>query len=390
MQQRLEKYLQLCGNMFLPCFLFVIGLFTYLWSSNLTFDDGLLYHKIFLICNALLLLIFINFNHGRIAFLSAGIFIVYLLINYLKKQNGIAMLNISLFNNLVVLLPFNLMVFYLIPPRRFLEKKSFIYLLLLTIEYIVVEFLTRYDIAVSWIVYDINITALLAFLLLILLALFRSVSSGNIYDYSMLFAFIAVGLGCYLAANPIGLSLFFGVASVIFLTMMVYTLIYHYFYDEVTGLYSRKSYLRHAQNLPPKYSLGIIKIDSFDGLRKGLTVRQKNELITLVIELLQNNLAEDAVLYYYSEAEFVIIREKHDMKEMYAELENVRRIIATADFALYKHPVPVKITVSGGVAEKKRVDNNAEVVFARAEKAMNETLKFSGNIISPVPRSARH
>ena len=160
MQQRLEKYLQLCGNMFLPCFLFVVGLFTYLWSSDLGYNDGLLFHKMFLGCNIVLLLIFINFNQGQTAFMSGSFFIAYILINYLKKQNGAAFADTSLFNNLIVLLPLNLIVFYLFPPRRFLEKKSFTYLVLITVEYIIVEFLSRNDIAVFWRFYDINIAKL--------------------------------------------------------------------------------------------------------------------------------------------------------------------------------------------------------------------------------------
>lgn len=389
MQQKLERYIQLCGNMLLPCFLFVVGLFTYLWSSNLDYDDGIIFHRIFFLANIILLLIYVNFNQGKTAFSALTIFGVYVIINHLKRQYGALMTETIYYQNMLLSVPLNLLLFYLNPPRRFVEKKSVFYLLFIALEITIIELLSRCNIVLSWHFGGINITMTVAFSILLITVFVQAVRFGKLYDYSLFFSFCALGFGLYFSNNPVGLSLFFAVSLLIMLFMIVYDIFYKYYYDEITGLHNRVSYLKDSRNLPPKYSLGVIKIDGFDGLRKGLNIRQRNELVVLISDIIQEHISENATLYCYDEDQFLEVCEKLNFKEIHDEFEAVRRHIAATEFLLNNHPVPIKVTISGGVAEKKRTDLNAEAVLARAFKSMHETLKFSGNVISPVLRKER-
>jgi len=389
MQQRLENYLQLCGNMLLPCVLFVIGLFTYLWSSSLGYDNGVVFHYLFLAANALLLLAFINFNQGRLLFFTIVIFVAYMAINYLRHCYGINMVDSLIYSNVITLLPLNLCLFYLKPARHFIEKKSFIYLLIIALEYAVIENLSHHNVGMAWRFYGINIIAIAAFIPILLISFIRSVAQGNLFDYGMFFAALSTALGICYSTDAVGFSLFFLLSVTIIMVIFFWQLVYRYYFNEITGLYNLISYRRHSRNFPPKYSLGIISIDGFEGLRRGLTIRQRHELVILTINAIQQHLTEDMTIYQIDDAKFIIICEKMNLKETRHNLEDIRRHIAGLEFLLHRHPVTIKITISGGVAEKKRTDTGVKEVYARAEKSMNDTLKFSGNIISPVPRSER-
>lgn len=389
MQQKLERYFQLCGNMLLPCFLFMLGLFTYLWSSSLNYDTAVVFHYSFLVVNLILLLLFINFNQGRVMFFTLAVFLSDIAINCLKKKYGLDMTETAWYHNIVFLLPLNLLFFYFFPPRRFIEKRSIIYLVVMSVEYMIVEYLSQRDYGVFLSLYGINIASSSIFVILFFVTIFKAVNFGRLYDYSWLFAVISLFLGLHYAGDPAGLSIFFLTAGAIILSMVIYNLIYYHYYDELTGLRNRLSYLKDSRRFPPKYSLGIISVDGYDGLRQGLTSRQNNELQILLANICQEQFADSAIIYRYYENKFLIVCETMNLKEIRGEFENIRRYIAASEFSLHKHAIPVKITISGGVAEKKRTDANASEVMKRAHKVMNETLKFSGNVISPVPRGER-
>ena len=389
MQQKLERYFQLCGNMLLPCFLFVLGLFTYLWSSSLSYDTAVVFHYLFLSINLILLLIFINFNQGQVTFFTLVIFLSYIAVNCLKRTYGLDMTNTAWYHNIVFLLPLNLLFFYLFPPRRFIEKKSIIYLAVMAVEYMAVEYLSQSGREIFLSFYGFNIVSGSAFAVLVFVTFCKAVSFGKLYDYSWFFAVISLSFGVHYATDPAGLSIFFLTAGAIILSMVIYNLVYHHYYDELTGLRNRLSYLKDSRRFPPKYSLGVISVDGYDGLRQGLTSRQTNELLILLSNICQEQFSDSAVIYRYYENQFLIVCETMNLKEIRSEFESIRRHIAASEFALHNHAMAVKITISGGVAEKKRTDANASEVLERAHKVMNETLKFSGNVISPVPRGER-
>lgn len=390
MQQKLERYFQLCGNMLPAGMLFVVNLFCFFWAIHWGYEEGIIFHNLFLAFTAVTLLILFNFNLGKSLFFVIITLFAYIGLNTLKKTYGADTTTTIYYNNMIVFLSGNWLFFYLKQPQRFMSKQSFIYLLIIVIEYSVWEFLSNNNIHLYYNLYEINIVAWAIFVTWIVVCIVSAIKSGNFYDYSMMFVCFCLVLGVYFCTNPVGLSSFFMTGILIILVMNIYHLIYNYFFDELTGLYNKISYLRHAKLFPPKYSLGIISIDNFVNLSKGLTQKQKSELILLTATQIKENIPDIAMLYRYDRNKFVVVCEKITLKELRAILENIRRIIASAEFSLSSHISTIKITISGGVAEKRRIDASAKEVMLRANALMQETLKFSGNIISPILRSEKH
>lgn len=381
LQQTLEKYLPLIGNMLAPAFIFAGGLFCFLLYGSFDFSISLTFHWAYYSLCLLSLIILLNFNQSRPLFFLSAICLSYILINYLKNRFGAEFSQTVWFNNLIVLLPWNLLAFYLYPGRRFLSRRSLIFLLSIMAEYAAAEFLGRYQISLSLVWHGVNLMAACGFVVLISWALVYSVKAGKLYDYSILFASICISLGLYFASSAAGLSLFFFMAQLIVTINIIYSLVYNHYYDEMTGVYSRNSYLMQSKHFPLKYSLGIVSIDNYDKLAETIGAKRQKILTALVAEVLQELAAEDAV-YRYAPEQFIIIYKKFDKKEAFAHLENIRRTIASLSFACSTAQKPLKLTVSCSVSEKKRSDAGAVEVLLRADKAMRKTLKFSHNVTS--------
>ena len=158
-------------------------------------------------------------------------------------------------------------------------------------------------------------------------------------------------------------------------------MVYNHYYDELTGFYSRNSYLMQAKNFPLKYSLGLVCIDSFDKLSETIGRKKADTVVGMIASVLEGEVQDDNI-YRYAADQFIIIYKKLDKKETFAQLENIRRTIAGLSFEYSPKQRPLKLTVSCSVSEKKRSDAGAIEVLMRADKAMRKTLKFSHNVTS--------
>lgn len=381
LQRILEKYLPLIGNMLIQAFLLAGGLFVFLAHDGLPWKTALLWHGGFYLSCLVTLLLAMHFNRARPLFWVAVVTVAYILINQLKMQSNNDLLHNVSFNNLVAVLPFNLLLLYLASPHRLLGRRSIVLLVFLLVEYTLGEWFTRLNLSVALVFQDINLTSVIGFALLIGWAFVLSVKDGRLYDYTILLASISIGLGVYNAAIPSGVSLFFGLAQILTVGAFVYHLIYGFLYDEQTGLPNHHTYRLQSRHFPLKYTLTLISIDSYDKLAKGLGSKRLGVLTALVADIIVEHLNEEKI-YRYAADKFVIIYKQFDKKETIAAAEDIRRAIAGVSFALGKHQKPLKLTVSCSVADKKRSDANASEVLMRAEKAMQETLKFTSNVTS--------
>lgn len=381
LQQTLEKYLPLIGNMLAPAFIFAGGLFSFLLYDGFTLNTSLNFHWTFYGLSLLSLIILLNFNQGKTLFFMAVVLLSYVLINYLKNRFGGEFFENVWYQNLVVLVPFNLLAFYLYPGRRFLSRHSLIILLSVMAEYSVAEFIGRQGISLSVVIGGINLPVAVGFALLIGWSLVRAIKGGYLFDYSILFASVSVASGFYYASSASGVSLFFFMAQLILTVYIVYTLIHNYYYDDLTGFFSRSSYLIQSKYFPLKYSLAIVSVDNYDKLNSTLGAKRQEIIMTLIAEVLQE-LASEETIYRYAADQFIIIYKKLDKKEAFEAAEKIRRTIASLSFAASTSQKPLKLTVSCSVAEKKRSDAGAVEVLMRADKAMRKTLKFSHNVTS--------
>ena len=389
MYRLIEKYINICGNMLLPCFLFALSLIAYLLSGGFDYGRALLYHRLFIGGSILIGMVLLYFNRGRLLFLTLSLFVAYIGLNFLKRGYIDETTAQIYYANLAVMLPLNCLFFYFYAPRRLLSLSALLCLLGLALEYILLEFLAAEHLALAYYQDGINLPALSAFAAALLCPLWRAARTGDFYDYGSLFIIAAAGCGVYFYTSASALSLFFFVAALISLLVIIRQLLQSYLYDSETFVYNRLSYLRHSKRFPPKYSLGVIAVDGFDGLNRALSGRQRQELLLLLIEIMQENIGEDASIYRYDTNNFVLVCEKTGLKEIYETFEAIRRSVAAAEFVLSGRRTQLKVTISGGIAEKRRVDTGAAAVLMRANAEMQKTLAFTGNVISPAPKSSR-
>ncbi len=380
-QQILEKYVPLISNMLAPAMIYAAVLLSFLVYGNFDNQINTIFHVSFYILSILAFLILLNFNINRHMFLVITNIMCYVFINYIKREYGEAFNYTAWFNYLTILFPLNLIIFYIYGRFRFMSSKSIQLIMLILLQYGIIEELVKYNINLSFFVYGINVVAVVFYLVFFTIFLIRSISVNNLFNYSTLYSVIASASGFYFANNASALSSFFFVSQLIIFIDLVFTLTYNHFYDETTGFYSRNSYLIKSKHFPFKYNLGIINIDNYDKLLKTFGYRKQRILTNLVAEVVQEFTSEETV-FRYAPDQFVVLYKDKDNKEAFKHIDNIRRIIAGISFSCAPKQQPIKITVSCSLAEKKRSDAGALEVLMRADKAMRNTLKFTHNVTS--------
>ncbi len=374
----IKKIFATVAESVIPALIFASGVFFYC-DKALSFTSELnLYNLLFYVVLAILAVFLIVTKNLRDIFFVLIMFVVYLSLNILKKQYGQMYTSTPYYNLLFVLFAINWMacVFYFFLNS---EKKYDFYLLcILLLEgffiehsqlFISKEFTSVYKIAVM------GIWLFMIFVYMIYVSLFSGVK-----NYGLFFSFLACGLGIFNSESGFALSLYFLLAAIIMLVSGVYMRIYQYFYDYLTGVYSKNTYLRHCKNFPLKYSLAMICIDDYAKLSKVFKKRQLENLI----KMLANKIKESSMgadIYRYNDDEFILIFNNEDKKTCFEYLENIRRSIAVSEFVLNSGHL-VKLTISSGVSEKKRSDADADAVLMRACEAVQRTYKFTQNMTS--------
>ena len=379
-QQILEKYLPVISEMLAPAIFFAVILFTFLCLGEFAYSTAKIFHGFFYFFAVLGIIVMLNFNIAKMLFFNLTIVLAYIIINYLKNRYGPEFNTTSWYNYLAILTPCNLLGFYLCYPRKFISRQTLMFVMILSLQCAVIEKIALFDINIIMI-NNINIISQTAFAVLLLTSFVKSVKSGNIYDYSILYASLATWLGFCNSSVASGLSVFFFTAQSILISSLIYSLVYSHFYDDSTGFYNRNSYLIRSKNFPLKYSLGIVSIDNYDkiGLSFG---KQKQAVITSLMAEQIHEIASGETIFRYAPDQFIILYKTFDKKEAFAHLDEIRRTIARNSFAFSPKQKAIKLTVSCSVAEKKRSDAGAVEVLMRADKAMRKTLKFSHNVTS--------
>ena len=381
LNQVLERYLPLISNMLFSAIVFAVGLFYFLLNDDISFERCTFFHWGFYSLAVLSLIIMLNFNRGKSLFLVVINIVSYVLLNYFKNLYGPLLQQSSWFQILNILFPLNILLFYLWQTTKFISSRSLMMLIVILAQYSVVELFVPSETGLNLTFYNINVFAIAGYSIIIIWALVKSIKTGSLFDYTVLYSSISTCIGFYCSSTPQGLSLFFFLSMLMLTAYLIYTLIYNHFYDELTGFYSRNSYLIQSKHFPLKYSLGIVSIDNYDKLRLTFG-RAKQEIITsLIAEMIQEQ-AQEETIFRYAPDQFIVLYKKLDKKETVSHIDNIRRNIAGASFTWSDSQKPLKLTVSCSVAEKKRSDTSAVEVLMRADKAMRKTLKFSHNVTS--------
>lgn len=381
-----EKIFPLILHMLFPALLFggcLLGFYLGAPFSSRTVSSM---HVFFYVFSFAATIILLYFNLNKSLFFIFSLVIAYILVNLLKNLYGETFADTAAYQNLSVFLPANLLFFYFWPNHRFLSRDTVALLLGFFAEFALAEHLSRSGISLALMtefpgIGRFNLLSFVLFSVLFACTFVNSVRLGDIWNYNAMFAGLFTGCGLYYAAAASGLTIFFLGAIVCLLYSISQNIYIETYRDPLTGLYSRNSFIIHSKNFPLKYSLGIVSIDDYDKLAQNFGRHTQNTLIKLVTRKLLE-LEKEESIYRYSPDEFVIVYKNLDKNETFAQIEAIRRAVASALFEYSPRKKALKLTISGAVSEKKRQDLNSFEVLVRARKVLQKTRSFSHNVTS--------
>lgn len=381
-----EKIVPLIIHMLAPAGLFGVFFLSFCLGAPFSAETNITLHVLFFILCFATTLTLLYFNLNKSLFFVLSIGVAYLLINFLKNSYAAEYAAEPAYQNLIVFLPLNLLFFYFWPGNRFLSVKTVWLLLGVFAEYALGEHLSRAGIRLGMdmetnIAPSLNMPAFLLFVIFCLTVFINAVRHGDIWNYNVFFAGLFLACGLYYSASASGLPLFFSGAVICLLLAVTRNIYLETYRDSLTSLYSRNSFVLHAEKLPLKYSLGIVSIDEYDKLARNFGRRTQNILIKLITSKLLE-LEKEETVYRYNPDEFVIVYKNLDRNETFERVETIRRAIASSLFEFSPHKKPLKLTISGAVSEKKRQDLTAYEVLVRTRKVLQKTRSFSHNVTS--------
>lgn len=381
----LKNILPLTKNSNLPAIIFAISLFSFYIFENLQIESMLIINILFYIFCIASYGVLIYFNNRKPAMFILVMLLSYIAINFLKKYIPNQYLQSPYYINICVIVPINLLIFYLIPSKKLFSKENAFILIGIFLQIAIIEYLSakNSDLGYSafWSSEGINPVSFLLFIIATTILLIKSCITGRILDSYLLFAFIEIMFGFIYSKNTTALGIFFLASSLTIFLAICYDTYYITYKDLITGLSSRNSYIINSKDLPLKYSIGIIKIDELERLKVIFSKRELANLIRMIsMKIIETNDVSD--IYKYSDDEFVIIFKNKDTKETFEEIDDMRRRVASSDFALKNRKKPIKLTVSASISTKKRSDANSFEVLSRAKKALEKTGQFTQNITS--------
>ena len=381
--RQLEKFFPLLKNTALPALIFMIALLAFYGFQPMPVHTLHLLHGSFFVLAFLSVLVMLYFNRSRPVFTLLVMTLAYIIINLLKRRLGDDFITSPEYQNLTVLLPLNLLLFYFLPDGRLLCRRSIYKLLLIFVQFALVEHLSRSHITFVSLFglpsAGLNALAAVFFAAALVAFFIRCSLTGFILDTALFFSGFECLLGIYYTAAPAAPIIFFSAAALT-LTLAVCLHLYHITYtDPLTGLPERNSFILHSKNFPLKYALGIILVDDYQRLSKVFGRTGINTIIRMITGRITET-ETDASVYRCDEDEFVVLFRGEDKNSAFTRVEQIRRAVASAEFALRGYKKPLKLTVSCAVSEKKRSDANAAEVLIRANKALQKTYRFTQNI----------
>ena len=379
MLSQISKIPSFNKNSFLPAILFAIAILVFYFDPTIKDKYLKMLHIAFYTLSISSILFLFYFNRSKALFSVLTLFLSYLGLNYLRARYGNGYTDSNAFHVLFILTPLNLLLFYIVPDYPFSNRQNLYFLVLLFLEISLFEKILHLEAPINFII-PLSSIGLLLFLGISVILLIHTSKNDSIINVGLFFAFLNILFAFGNNASILALTFFFPAAALTIFIALLREIYYTTFHDTLTGLFSRRSFLSDEKHFPLKYSLGIIAIDDYTNLRKvfGISaIDNLTKMITLVILENGNNMP----IYRYTPDEFLIVFKGEDKNVAFKHTDQIRRSIASSEF-LIKRNKPIKITVSGSVTEKKRVDSSAIETLSRARKALQKTYKFTQNVIA--------
>lgn len=356
-----------------------------------------------------------RFNRSRI-FFSILIFSISLFtMNYERKA---FLKQEDIYNIICIFLPINIVIF-----NYFKERGIISFWGILRFVFIFGQILLIY-----WVLTDNNVEVLKQLRKNFIPQLFQlpiKLTQVGLVTFIVAFILLIIRLVMYQASQDaaftvILISLFYGlnehkmvIYSIIFTTISLILIIsilqdtyFMAFYDELTGLPSRRALKQDMMKLGMKYTIAMLDIDFFKKFNDTYGHDTGDKVLQLVASIIKD-VKGGGKAYRYGGEEFTILFPSKNMDDVISTLEDLREKIAGRGFTIPRkgssktkskgnkkrktnktnrgnitRPSKKNITVSIGVAHKDEKSKTPEDVIKLADTALYRAKKKGRNCVS--------
>lgn len=356
---------------------FALGCFLYFGFSPFYSNIDIFFHNFFYIVIGINCLVLICFNRSESFFETLLIFAAYILLNNIKRANGIAYWSDPAYCYLSAALPLNLCFFFFYKNRFALFSKNTIFIfLILLLQYSAFENLALNKINLLYFpsVFGLNNLTFTLFVCVLVLCFIKINRFDGIGYTADFFKILSVFLGFLLSVQISAVCLFFALAAILGLLETLSSIYQETFYDATTGAFNRHSYFKHeAKGFPLKYCVSVIRIDNIDSVIQNYRYRVFLKLLKMIAGRL-NEAPEISGIYRLSEDIFLLVFFDKNREDGFEIMENIRRNMAVSEFILKHRKINIKITITSAVAERKRSDFEVTAIITRAYNKMKSSL----------------
>lgn len=244
---------------------------------------------------------------------------------------------------------------------------------------------------------NLSQTALLIYLLALVVLIAKYVLYKSALDLSFAGALLLVAVAFELQENPMAMPVFFAFAGLALMIAVIQDSYYMAFMDELTGLPSRRA-LRHGlMKLSGRYTIAMLDVDFFKKFNDTYGHDVGDQVLRMVASVMRE-VSGGGKPFRYGGEEFTVLFPGKDLGEAIPHLEELREAISKKGFTQRSKDRPKKkpkkgnskskggkqlfVTVSIGVAEKNEKHRQPEEVIKAADTALYRAKKKGRNCVS--------
>lgn len=338
-------------------------------------------------------------NRFQPVMILATLMLLNLAVIYYRPTGATDLTTLTLFPLVSLLFPFNLL-FWSWLPEKGCHKKSYVTLqlgLLAAEVAVVYGMMAQFPLAWwQWISipfegdgHQITLAALLAFLLVGGLLLFRNALSRQTkaLDLALLFVLVLMVIALDHVHQPAMIFWLSAFAALMILFALVFDAHHLAYTDQLTGLNGRRALMESFVGLGRRYAIAMMDIDHF----KSFNDRYGHEVGDQVLREVAGALQQIAIgrVYRYGGEEFTVVFKNKTAVEVIDALEAVRQAIAKMSLEVKqnKRQTQTKVTVSFGLAEATPDLKQPQAVMKAADEALYQAKKAGRNQTAVYGRS---
>ncbi|VAW49834.1 hypothetical protein MNBD_GAMMA04-205 [hydrothermal vent metagenome] len=373
--------------------LIALGVFAIWSSSQITLwpksiQDLVIFFPYVTVALGVFIALWLNRMQPVLILLSLGCFNA-ILFYFSSYALGFELTRETLFPVLIFLLPFNILLWILLPEKGVFNKRLNTLVFLVFLVEAVIIYGVLQGIPETWLAFlntpimKHSDVILLSFStgVMFLLTLFFIVLKMNQSSFKALYHAVFVVLVLMLYGVNQGFELnvlaWFSAFSAIALTLSMIFEAHHIAYtDELTGIQGRRALMEHFLGMGKKYTLAMVDIDHFKQFNDTYGHDVGDEVLRRVARVLDG--VKEGRAFRYGGEEFTLVFANKKLEEVMPELEYIRRKVESGiiEFKTGIHSTKTNVTISIGVAESNE-SFKAQDILKFADQALYEA-KLAG------------